>query len=54
MGVVLALSGTFLSSVSIGTEDKPLLIMVEVIAKMLTITAAYKGSENICRKAFGL
>lgn len=52
MGIVLSLSGTFLSSVSLSEDGS--MIMIEVIAKMLTITAAYKGSENICRKAFGL
>ena len=55
MGVVLAITGSFLSgSVLVDAKSGGAWLLLEVIVKMITITAALKGADATIKKAFNM
>lgn len=55
MGVVLAITGSFLAgSVLVDAKSGAIWLLLEVIVKMITITAALKGCDSTLKKAFNM
>ena len=55
MGVVLAITGAFLSgSVIVNAKSGGNWLLLEVVVKMITITAALKGADATLKKAFNM